>query len=250
MRKFKLTDQNMQTHNGYQWELGVWREAEGDPKQNLCSDGWLHCYDSPLLAVLHNPIHAGIENPRLFEVEVDGETKNDWGLKCGYRSMRLTRELNLPHVTTEQRIRYAIFCALSVCDDPAFIQWAEDWLSGKNRSAEAAEAAAWAARAAAEAATRAAAAEAAAEAGWAARAAAEAAEAARIAAEAAAWAAEAAAWAATRAAVAEAAAEAAWAARAATEAAKAARIAAEAAWAARAAASIDLQTLAEKAVSE
>jgi len=63
MKRYKLTDQNLQTHGGYQWVVGEWHKATGDGKA-LCTDGWLHCYDSPELAVLLNPIHAGIENPR------------------------------------------------------------------------------------------------------------------------------------------------------------------------------------------
>jgi hypothetical protein len=85
---YKLTDQKLQTFKGFQWKLGEWQEAKGDIKQSLCTDGWLHCYDSALLAVLHNPIHASIKNPRLFEAEVAGKMKNDKGsgvfVKCDY----------------------------------------------------------------------------------------------------------------------------------------------------------------------
>lgn len=73
---YKLTDQNMQTRNNFQWELGVWKEATGDG-QGLCSNGYLHFYDDPLLAVFFNPIHAGIESPRLFKAEGEGERLDD-----------------------------------------------------------------------------------------------------------------------------------------------------------------------------
>jgi len=154
MKYYKLTDQNMQTYNGFRWKLDEWKEAKGDPVQPLCSDGWLHCYDSPLLAVLHNPIHANIQNPRLFEVEVSGDTKNDNGMKRGFRKMRLVKEVSLPIVTREQQIRYGILCAKAVYTDPEFVVWADQWLSGKDRTEAAARAAevAWAAWAAAEAA--------------------------------------------------------------------------------------------------
>ena len=111
MIKYKLTDQNMQTYNGFQWELGKWYQATGDINQPLCTNAWLHCYDSPLLAVLHNPIHADIKNPRLFEVETTGESKNDDKLKCGYRMMQLVKELLLPDITSDQKIAYGILCA-------------------------------------------------------------------------------------------------------------------------------------------
>lgn len=149
MTKYKLTDQNMQTHNNFQWELDVWKEAIGSPEQGLCSDGWLHYYDSPLLAILHNPIHANINNPRLFECEIDGETKTDKGLKSGCRRMKLVKEISVPVVTTEQRIKYAIYCALEVYKGKSFVGWANDWLSGKDRTAYAAANAAYAAACAA-----------------------------------------------------------------------------------------------------
>jgi hypothetical protein len=138
---YKLTDQNMQTHNGFQWTLGKWEKAKGKPAQELCSDAWLHCYDSPLIAMLHNPIHADIENPRLFKVEVRGEGKDYNGLKRGFQEMRLVEELAVPVISRNQRIRYGILCALMVWVEPSFVEWADNWLSGKNRSVKAAEAA-------------------------------------------------------------------------------------------------------------
>ena len=132
----------------------MWKEATGNPLQDLCSDAWLHCYDSPLVAILHNPVHVDIGNPRLFEVEVAGETKNDNGMKRGFRRMRLVKELSTPVITTIQRAAYGILCAKQVCTDPGFAIWADRWLSGENRAARAAEAAVWAAWAAAETADR------------------------------------------------------------------------------------------------
>lgn len=188
MKYYKLTDQNMRTYGGFQWKLGKWEHAKGCADRSLCTDSWLHCYDSPLLAVLHIPIHADIENPRLFEVEVSGAMKDDNGIKRGFQSMQLMREISLPRVTTEQRIKYGILCAKTVCTNSDFVCWADCWLSGKDRSSKASEAASKAV---------------------------EAAEAAWVTAEAAAWAASKAAWAA------EAAWAAAWAAWAAWAAAKA-----------------------------
>jgi hypothetical protein len=63
--------------------------------------------------------------------------------------MRLTRELELPAITTTQRVAVAIMCAVAVHSDPIFCAWAQKWLSGEDRSAAAARAAWAAARAAA-----------------------------------------------------------------------------------------------------
>jgi hypothetical protein len=173
MRCYKLTDQNLRTRGGYQWALNEWRETSG--AGDLCGSGWLHCYrGDPLIAVFLNPIHADLASPRIFEVETRGRGRHDGPIKSGYTSMRLTREIALPTITTTQRVAVAIMCAVAVHSDPIFCAWAQKWLSGEDRSA----AATWAARKSAQSA-------------WAAWAAARAARAAREAAWAA-WAAEAA----------------------------------------------------------
>ena len=142
---YKLTDQDMRTHNGYQWALNEWHETSG--VGDLCGPGWLHAYDDPNLAILLNPIHANIPNPRLFQGAGEGQRRDDLGLKYGYARMILTTELPLPAYTTEQRVRFGIGCALSVYHEPSFVAWATGWLNNTDRS----PAAAAAARAAAEA---------------------------------------------------------------------------------------------------
>ena len=167
---YKLTDKSMQTHNGFQWTLNKTETADG--KGDLCGPGFLHAYTDPLLAVLLNPIHANIDSPRLFRA--DGTIKKtDHGLKAGCMEMTLLEELPLPAINSVQRIAFGILCAKEVCKDADWVTWADNWLSGKDRTAEAARAAraARAAEAEAEAAAEAA------EAVWAETAAAEAAEA-------------------------------------------------------------------------
>jgi hypothetical protein len=148
MIKYKLTDRKLRTHKKFQWEVGKWVLAEGNSKQKLCTNGWLHCYDSPLLAILHNPIHTSIKNPRLWKVEVGGECKNDRGLKCGYQKMRLVKEIPVPEISLTQKIAYGILCAKRVYNDSKFLVWADNWLSGKDRSSHAADASCAAAEAA------------------------------------------------------------------------------------------------------
>jgi len=235
---YKLTSQDMTTYGGFRWELGIPAETSGDG--DLCGPGWLHCYSDPLLAVMLNPIHGNIDNPRLFRAEAGGKSQHDHGIKSGYTRMTLVEEIPVPAVTTEQRIRFAILCSLKVYSDPAYVKWAEGWLSGEDRSKSAAGAAAREAEVAAEAAAR----EAEVAASWAA------AWAAAGAARAAAWAARAARAARAAAGAARAAAGAAraavGAARAAEEAAEeaAARVAALAAWEA---ADLDLVAIAHEA---
>jgi len=178
---YKLTDQNGQTYGETQWGPGVTHTAPGTGE--LCTNGWIHAYTDPLLAVFLNPIHANFQSPRLWECE--GEVgADDHGLKVGCISLTTLRELPLPEVALDQRVRFAILCAIRDYSEPRWLAWAEGWLSGADRTAAAAAGAWFAARAAATA-WAAAAEEAAAEAALAAKAAREAREAAREAAAAA-----------------------------------------------------------------
>ena len=188
---YKLTDSYGKTWGNTQWGPGVSHSGTG--KGELCGPGWIHAYEHPLIAVLMNPIHADFKNPRLWEAE--GEIAiRDGQLKCGCRTLTTIREIPLPSITTEMRVRFAIMCAKEVCADFSWADfswnaWADRWLSGEDRSEAAAEAV-WAAQAAAAwAAASAAEASAAWAAAWAAEAAASAASAAYRSAEAAAWAA-------------------------------------------------------------
>ena len=175
---FKLTDRDGKTWGGAQWWPGVSHSGTGEGE--LCGPGWIHAYEHPLVAVLMNPIHARFRTPRLWEAE--GEVGlRDGQIKCGCKTLTTVREIPLPAVTTEMRVRFAILCAKEVCADLPWNAWANGWLSGEDRSAEAA----WAAQATSWAAYAAQAAAAAAWAAWAAYAA----QAAARAAAAAAWAA-------------------------------------------------------------
>jgi hypothetical protein len=168
MKLYKLTDENDRTYGGCQWGEGVEHTASGEG--DLCGHGWLHAYTDPLLAALLNPIHADFQNPHLWEADGDVGC-SDCGLKVGCTRLRTTQQIPLPEVTLEDRVRFGILAVKKVYYNPRWTEWADDWISGADRSARSAK------RAAAEAAW--AAARAAAEAAWAAaRAAAESARAA------------------------------------------------------------------------
>jgi len=136
MIKYKLTDQDLKTFNDFQWEVGKEYEISGIGE--LCSDGWLHYYHHPLLAILMNPIHADIKNPRLWEVEANGDHLDDKGLKGGCTKMKLVKELPLPEISLNQKISFGILCSLEVYKEESYVKWANDWLSGRNRTASAA----------------------------------------------------------------------------------------------------------------
>jgi len=165
---YKLTDSDGQTRGGTQWGPGVSHSGTG--KGELCGPGWIHAYEHPLIAVLLNPIHADFQNPRLWEAKGEVGLRDTGQLKCGCKTLTTIREIPLPEITEEMRARFAILCAKEVClcSCSTWKAWANKWLSGEDRSVEAAKAAARAAWAAEDAAAAAAAAARAARAAWAA----------------------------------------------------------------------------------
>ena len=52
MKCYKLTDSAGRTHGDTQWGAGTRHEATGVATRGLCSDGWIHAYESPELAAL------------------------------------------------------------------------------------------------------------------------------------------------------------------------------------------------------
>ena len=144
IKLYKLTDRDGQTWNGTQWGPGMSHSGTGEGE--LCGPGWIHAYEHPLIAVLLNPIHANFENPRLWEAE--GEVGlRDGQLKCGCRTLTTIREIPLPSITTEMRVRFAILCAKEVYACLSWNAWADRWLSGEDRTQAAAAAQAAAATA-------------------------------------------------------------------------------------------------------
>ena len=144
---YKLTDKKRQTGHGH--VVTTWEKGFTPPRLSgegpLCSGGWYHGYDSPPLAVLHNPIHAAFPKPRCCSIEVVEEDigRLDGQMKIGFRTGKVTGWIKLPEITSEQRVRYAILCVLSTgYRDAEYIRWARDWWANIDRSAESAESAA------------------------------------------------------------------------------------------------------------
>jgi len=139
-KRYKLIEREaVKTENGgekeekFDWKLKKWKEVEGDKEFfGVFSEGWLHCYSDPLIAILLNPINENIQNPRIFEVEVDGKEAYN-NMKYAYKKMRLIKEVNVPKITLEQKVKFAVLCALEVCTDNKFTSWAKDWYGGKKR---------------------------------------------------------------------------------------------------------------------
>src|SRR2546423_14356194 len=84
-----------------------------------------------------NPSHAHIPDPRLWETEGKGTFNEANGEQCGVTRLRIVREIPTPQISPEDRIRFAILCALEVCTAPIFVSWANGWLNAADRSSAA-----------------------------------------------------------------------------------------------------------------
>jgi hypothetical protein len=135
---YKLTDQNNKTHNETLWGPGVKRKATGK-RYELCSDGLIHAYEDPLLAVFISPLHVNYSNPKLWKAKTTCKKIVRDGTKVGVKSLTTLHEIPLPIVTTTQRIAFGILCAKKVCSDTKWNKWADKWLSGEDRSKESAK---------------------------------------------------------------------------------------------------------------
>jgi len=138
---YKLTRQDRTTRDGFKYPPKGSRLPELDGAGELCSCHWYHGYAHPLLAVLHAPIHVDSDYTKMIEIEVPKVYALDQ-MKLGFTTGIVGRVIPLPKITDEQRKRYAIGCACSVYKDRSFRKWADDWISGKDRTRSAARIAA------------------------------------------------------------------------------------------------------------
>lgn len=109
---YKLTDLNGKTCNNTQWGEGVTHRAPGSHKQEMCSNGWIHAYRDPHLAIIFNPIHANFRPARLWLAK--GKIGKQDRLKVACRSLTTIKEIDLPKVTTKQLQRFSLLVALHV----------------------------------------------------------------------------------------------------------------------------------------
>ena len=130
----KLTDKDGYTRNQTLWGENITHKVTGPSNQALCSNGWIHFYEHPLIAVFMNPIHAQFNEPRLYSCLIKGEIKKDGQLKSGCKKLTTLSRLPLPVITSEQRIEIGIRCAMIVYKEQHWLLWAQKWLSGEDRT--------------------------------------------------------------------------------------------------------------------
>jgi len=147
MKAYKLTEQDNTTYyHSMTWKEGITHEVKKKGRR-LCSDQVIHAYRSPELAILMNPAHANINNPKLWACEVSDPVADD-GIKIGVKRCTTIREIEIPIITTVNKMVFAILCAKEVYKEKSWSDWADRWLRGVDRTSAAAHAACAAAHAA------------------------------------------------------------------------------------------------------
>ena len=142
---YKLTSLQSQTYNQTQWGENVTHELPVRDTYELCSYQVIHAYVSPELAVLMDPIQSSLL-PNAILWEAKGDVVTNDGTKVGCTKLTTLKRIPIPTITLEQRVTFAIKCALHVYKEPSWVAWAQAWLAGTNRAAaDAADAAAYAA---------------------------------------------------------------------------------------------------------
>jgi hypothetical protein len=145
---YKLTTADGRTRvgklNEMQWGDGIEHAIPQhlrDVTKELCTRHWLHAYADPLLAEMLDAAHGNYgASGVLWECEAEVVRREPDKLGCW--RVKTLRRVARPAVTIAQRVRFAILASLEVYDRPGYVAWAEGWLSGANRSTDAARAAA------------------------------------------------------------------------------------------------------------
>lgn len=96
----------------------------------------IHAYRTERLGLLMNPIHADIQRPVVWRAK--GVVVADDGLKVGVKTLVIEGRLPLLDISMDECVAFGILCALQVDSTNFYGVWAKNWLSGKDRSWEAA----------------------------------------------------------------------------------------------------------------
>lgn len=154
MKLVKLTTAKAKsTYGDISWITGTTVSIPDDERGIILAlPGLLHIYhgdtltETLVLGLMMDPIHANIgSGVRAFAVA--GDLVVSRPDLAGAHKLEVGDEIEVVVPTQDQRLRFAILCAQIAVGDqyPEWNRWAENWLSGEDRSAEAAWEA-WAAR--------------------------------------------------------------------------------------------------------
>jgi len=112
-----------------EWQFGV--AAKELSSWPICSRTWYYGYIHPLLAAFFRLAHVPS-----YDTLLEGEGKIGYidAAKVGMTVFTPEREVPLPVITIEQFVEIGIRVSLLLPQSNAYREWAEDWLSGKDRT--------------------------------------------------------------------------------------------------------------------
>lgn len=125
MRKYLLVDDDGRSRRGGVIEAEAANASLQYRRQIISQNIW-ECAETPLLAVLINPLHAESVVPRLFELR--GNMDDDKFV------LHRVREIVAPSVSPEQKLIFAMLCVRALTPDQLFSAWVDRWLSSTDRS--------------------------------------------------------------------------------------------------------------------
>lgn len=135
MKVYKITDKDNCTNSGRTlWGENVTLKREGKGELDLLPKRVLRCYRDPYLAVFMSPIYDKYNPIKLWEAETTIIIYDD-GTMSDVRELTTIRQIPLPELTIEQRVKIAAKCALQVCNEGTkLFDWSLEWVTGTNRS--------------------------------------------------------------------------------------------------------------------
>ena len=132
MQCYTISGKDGYTHDGMKWGARVTHIASG--QGDVYDPRWLHFYRDPHIAMLLDLNYTDDSQCRLWESTAFGRILHDGWLKSGCTHLRTDFEIPAPTISLDERVEFAIRCAMAAGSDPVFDDWADGWLSGSDRS--------------------------------------------------------------------------------------------------------------------
>jgi hypothetical protein len=124
-----VTDQNNTTWRNIQWDENVSHQEENP-------NFYFPVYDDIYVASYMYPSYDSIENPCFWEAVGENPIQSQSGFLKKYAKLTTIKKLDVVLPTTEQRISFAILCAMNLVLNPIFRNWAIQYLQGKDQTKE------------------------------------------------------------------------------------------------------------------
>lgn len=139
MKCYKLVSQKYETNLHaipIKWEIGKAVKAKGLVTDHIfVHNSWIECCDEPLVGLFLNVDCWRIPAPRILVVDGEGSGISLWNYKRLFREVTpISEVLNVTPPNPTQQMAFAILCTKRVCTHQRWNEWADNWLSGVDRS--------------------------------------------------------------------------------------------------------------------